>query len=153
MIKRVYVDNSVIGGKHDPEFAEYTEKLLHEFRIGLYVPVISNITAKEIQGAPAEVIQTFNELIEIAEAIELDEEAILLSQQYLKEGKFSRRMLTDTLHIATATVHRVDIVASWNLRDIVNLNKIVIYNAVNLKMGYPQIEIRTPQEILHASGI
>lgn len=58
MIKRVYVDNSVIGGKHDPEFAQYTKKLFHEFRMGLYIPVISNITAKEIQGAPVQVIIT-----------------------------------------------------------------------------------------------
>ncbi|MBI4549081.1 MAG: PIN domain protein [Ignavibacteriae bacterium] len=149
MIKRVYVDNSVIGGKHDPEFSNYTEKLFREFRAGLYIPVVSNITANEIQGAPAEVIKTFNALFEIAEAIELNEEAVYLAQRYIQEGKFSKRMLTDALHIATASVHRVDILVSWNFRDVVNLNKIVLYHAVNLKMGYPQIEIRNPQEILH----
>jgi hypothetical protein len=31
----------------------------------------------------------------------------------------------------------------------VNLNKIVIYNAVNIKFGYPLVEIRNPREILH----
>ncbi|MBI1806141.1 MAG: PIN domain protein [Ignavibacteria bacterium] len=149
MIKRVYVDNSVIGGKHDPEFAEPTEKLFREFRSGLYLPVISNITTKEIQNAPAHILRAYNDLSEIAEFIELSDEAVQLSQSYIKEGKFSKRMLADTLHIATASVHRVDIVVSWNFRDIVNLNKIVIYNAVNLKMGYHQIEIRNPREILH----
>jgi hypothetical protein len=149
MIKRVYIDNSVIGGKHDLEFAESTEKLFREFRLGLYLPVISNITAREIQGAPPQILQVYDDLIEIAEFIELNDEAARLSQSYLNEGKFSKRMLVDTLHIATASVHRVDIVVSWNFRDIVNLNKIIIYNAVNLKMGYHQIEIRNPREILH----
>ena len=51
MIKRVYVDNSVIGGVHDMEFAESTDKLFREFRLGLYLPVISNITANEA-GVP-----------------------------------------------------------------------------------------------------
>lgn len=149
MIKRVYVDNSVIGGKHDPEFSGPTEKLFREFKLGLYIPIISNITAKEIKGAPPHIFQVYENLREIAEFIELNEEAVQLSESYLKEGKFSKRMLADTLHIATATVHSVDIVVSWNFRDIVNLNKIVIYNAVNLKLGYHQIEIRNPREILH----
>lgn len=149
MTKRVYVDNSVIGGIHDLEFVEPTKKLFREFRLGLYIPVISNITAKEVLDAPPHVLEAYNDLTEIAEFIELTDEAVQLSQSYLKEGKFSKRMLADTLHIATASVHRVDIVVSWNFRDIVNLNKIIIYNAVNLKMGYHQIEIRNPREILH----
>ncbi len=67
----------------------------------------------------------------------------------MKEGKFSRRMLVDTLHIAIASINKIDILVSWNFRDIVNLNKIVIYNAVNIKCGYPLVEIRNPREILH----
>ena len=149
MIKRVYIDNSVIGGVHDIEFAESTDKLFREFRLGLYLPVISNITANEVRGTPPYVIQTYKNLAEISEFIEVTDEAVQLSQSYLKEGKFSKRLLLDTLHIATATVHRVDIVVSWNFHDIVNLNKIIIYNAVNLKLGYHQIEIRNPREILH----
>ena len=88
-------------------------------------------------------------VFEIEDNVEVNEEAITLSRNYLKEGNFTNRMLTDTLHIATASVHKVDIVTSWNFRDIVNLNKIIIYNSVNLKMGYPQIEIRNPTELLH----
>nr|VFK18718.1 MAG: hypothetical protein BECKLPF1236A_GA0070988_102042 [Candidatus Kentron sp. LPFa]VFK33262.1 MAG: hypothetical protein BECKLPF1236C_GA0070990_101993 [Candidatus Kentron sp. LPFa] len=37
---------------------------------------------------------------------------------------------------------------SWNFKHIVNLERIRGYNAVNLKQGYPMIEIRTPLEIL-----
>jgi len=32
---------------------------------------------------------------------------------------------------------------------IVNLNKIHLYNGVNLKKGYPLLEIRSPMEVLH----
>ena len=128
---------------------EATNKLFREFRLGLYIPVISNITASEIQGAPLNVVQAYNDISEMAEIIEVSEEAVRLSHEYMKEGEFTERMLADTLHIAAATVHGTDIVVSWNFRDIVNLNKIVIYNAVNLKMGYHQIEIRNPMEILH----
>ncbi len=58
-------------------------------------------------------------------------------------------MLVDTLHIAVATVNKIDILVSWNFRDIVNLNKILIYNSVNIKSGYQMIEIRAPREVIH----
>ena len=35
-----------------------------------------------------------------------------------------------------------------SFRHIVNLNRIKGYNSVNLKMGYPILEIRTPQELV-----
>src|SRR5437867_8639516 len=113
MVKRVYVDNSVIGGKFDREFKLSTEKLFREFRLRLYVPVVSNITANELQGAPSHIVRVYDDLVELGEVIELNEEAVRLSQLYLKEGKFPLRMLVDTLHIATASVHGVDIVVSW----------------------------------------
>jgi len=121
--------------------------------LGLYVPVFSEVTEDEIHGAPAEVISTFEELREIAEWITLTADVIPLAQQYLKDGKFSKRMFADTLHIALASVNRVDILVSWNFRDIVNLNKIVVYNSVNIRMGYPVIEIRNPREILHEKNL
>ncbi len=50
----------------------------------------------------------------------------------------------DARHIATATVHHVTVLVSWNFRHIVNLERIHVYNSVNLRYGYPMLEIRTP---------
>jgi hypothetical protein len=57
--------------------------------------------------------------------------------------------MVDSQHIAIATVNRVDILVSWNFKHIVNLTKIRLYNSVNLKYGYPLLEIRSPREIIH----
>lgn len=54
----------------------------------------------------------------------------------------------DAQHIATATVHKVDALVSWNFRHIVNLDRIRRYNSVNLRHGHPMLEIRTPQEVV-----
>lgn len=54
----------------------------------------------------------------------------------------------DAQHIALATVSRVDVLVSWNFKHIVNLERIRGYNSVNLKAGYPLLEIRTPQEVI-----
>ena len=38
--------------------------------------------------------------------------------------------------------------ASWSFKHIVNLDRIRLYNAVNMKTGLSILEIRTPREIL-----
>jgi len=43
----------------------------------------------------------------------------------------------------------MDVLASWNFKHIVNLNRIKGYNAINLKLGYPTIEIRSPLELIY----
>jgi len=45
-------------------------------------------------------------------------------------------------------VSRADVIASWNFRHIVHLDKIRRFNAVNMIHGYPAVEIRSPKEIV-----
>ena len=40
------------------------------------------------------------------------------------------------LHIAIATAAEVDVLVSWNFRHIVRLDKIRLFNGVNLGLGY-----------------
>ena len=69
------------------------------------------------------------------------------SSTYAK-GVTRPSMHVDALHIATAVVARVDVLVSWNFRDIVNAAKIRGYNAINSRLGYPVLEIHTPREVL-----
>jgi hypothetical protein len=55
---------------------------------------------------------------------------------------------TDDLVGEERTPDCVDVLVSWNFKHIVNLRRIHLYNAVNLKEGYGMIDIRTPQEVL-----
>jgi hypothetical protein len=50
---------------------------------------------------------------------------------------------------AIATVNRVDTLVSWNFKHIVKLSRIRAFNAVNLKLGYPELEIRSPLEVYY----
>ncbi len=58
-----------------------------------------------------------------------------------------RRRQADAAHIAFASSARVDVLVSWNFKHIVNLQKIHVFNAVNVRLGYPVLEIRTPLEV------
>jgi len=113
------------------------------------VAVLSDITLQELEIAPEAVKSQLKELApDCREYVTLDGEAVQLAQAYLREGVLTEKYLLDAQHIAVATLGRVDVVVSWNFKHIVNLNRIRLYNSVNLKLGYPMIEIRSPREVL-----
>ncbi|MBI9038504.1 MAG: hypothetical protein JEY97_10255 [Bacteroidales bacterium] len=80
--------------------------------------------------------------------VELTEEAIKLADLYIKEKVVGKSSLEDCRHIAIATINKVDVLASWNFKHIVNLDKIKGYNSVNLRHGYSMIEIRSPKDLI-----
>ncbi len=66
---------------------------------------------------------------------------------YIAERVVGQTSLADCQHIALATINKADVLASWNFKHIVNLERIRGYNSVNFREGYQMIEIRTPNEI------
>ncbi len=149
MQQRIYIDTSVIGGYLDIEFQEWSRKLFDEFKRGRKIAVISDITIDEINNARQEVRDLLNLIPEEhKEYIFKDEETEYLAKTYLKEGAIPAKSHEDALHIAIATINKVDVLVSWNFKHIVNLDRIRKYNAINLMHGYTIIEIRNPREIL-----
>jgi len=56
----------------------------------------------------------------------------------------------DAEHIAAATIAEVDIVVSWNFRHIVNFDKILKYEGVNLLHRYKPLRIHSPKEVIQS---
>lgn len=79
----------------------------------------------------------------------MTEEAIKLADTYIIAKVVGKTCLEDYRHIALATINRVDVLASWNFKHIVNLEKIKGYNSDNYRLGYPMIEIRSPKDLIH----
>jgi predicted nucleic acid-binding protein len=149
MKQRVYIDTSVIGGCFDIEFEEWSNRLFDDFKSGKKIAVISDITLDELSDAPVHVQDNFKSIPENSlEILISDKDSRNLADLYLLEGAVSRKYYEDALHIAISTIHQVNVLASWNFKHIVNLDRIRLYNAVNLKNGFTILEIRTPREIL-----
>ena len=149
MVQTVYIDNSVFGGCFDDEFSKYSNLLFKEIKIGKFKPVISDLTILEIEQAPDFVQKVLKSIKKHIEILYFDEEADELAFQYISEGKLSKKLLIDARQIAIASINKIDIIVSWNFKHIVNLDRIKLYNSVNLKNGYPLIEIRSPRDIIH----
>jgi hypothetical protein len=146
---RVYVDTSVIGGCFDKEFAKESLALVQAARDGRFVLLLSDLMGDELRGAAPEKQAVVTALPpEAFEAVVRNDETARLRDAYLLAEVVGPRHAVDAHHIALATVWRADLLVSWNFKHIVHWDKIRGFNAVNLREGYPPIEIRSPQEVI-----
>ncbi len=145
--QRIYIDTSVFGGHFDNEFKEHTIPLFERVKAGEFVILYSTVTQDELENAPENVKELVKNLkADLAEFIEITEEAVDLATEYITEKVVGQTSFADCLHIALATINRADFLVSWNFKHIVNIERIRGYNSINIKKGYKQLEIRSPRE-------
>ena len=145
----LYIDTSVIGGYFDVEFEVETKMLFESVLNNEFDIMFSNITEDELLNAPEQVRQLLSNIPERNKTrIELSGEAVQLADTYISENVVGKTSRDDCFHIALATIHKADILVSWNFKHIVNVIRIRGYNAVNMKLGYPTIDIRSPKELI-----
>ena len=150
---RIYIDTSVLGGCFDPEFAPWSNGLMRDFRVGRHMPVLSDVTAAEVASAPAAVRDLHQEMLGLAGVVLPMTSAVLtLVTQYEARKILGAKFRADMQHIALATIAGVDTLVSWNFKHIVRLEKIRLFNAVNVESGYGELGIRSPREVTTYEG-
>jgi len=146
---RLYFDTSVFGGIYDIEFREETQLLFEMVKNGEIICVYSDLCEFELDKAPEKVIEHFLNLDKNqTEYVEITEEINELAEEYIKEKVVGETSIDDCRHIACATLNKVDYLISWNFQHIVNIFSIRGYNAINIKNGHIQLDIRSPKEII-----
>jgi predicted nucleic acid-binding protein len=149
MKQRLYIDTSVFGGFFDEEFSELTKPLFERLQNGEFELLFSAVTQDELNTAPERVRKLVTSLkTENTEFIETNNEAVELATNYIAEKVVGQTSFADCLHIALATINRADYLISWNFKHIVNVWKIRGYNAINIKNGYRELEIRSPRDFM-----
>jgi hypothetical protein len=150
MKPRIYIDTSIVGGYFDAEFEVATKALFERFENGEVIFVVSDMLELELIGAPERVRQLLlNFSKDNFVHVSLTAEANDLALKYIEEKVVGKTSLEDCRHIALATISKVDILASWNFKHIVNLERIKGYNSINLRLGYQMLEIRSPLDLSH----
>ena len=150
---RLYLDTSVMGALFDvemPERIRITRELLDLIVEGRHVGVISNIVLEEIDQSPKELKEKLvNEIRKVPfQVIAEDENSADLLEIYEQEDFIRKGARLDLRYLSVATVYGVDAVVSWNFRDIVNIRTRRAVHSVNLRLGYPLIEIVSPEEVV-----
>lgn len=149
MTQRFYFDTSVFGGVYDIEFDEPTILLFEKVKLGEVICMYSDLTVGELDNAPKRVGEYFEALpTQHMEYVRMTDESLALARHYISQNVVGETSFDDCVHIAIATLHKADILVSWNFKHIVNVYRIRGYNSVNLRQGYTTLEIRSPKDVI-----
>lgn len=150
---RYYLDTTIFNfvfAEGDAEKKGITVKLFKDLPLiaeGIY---ISNEVVREISRADEPRRSQLERLIREANPLllEVDIEAEELAERYIKEGIIPARYRSDALHIAVAVINGIEAIISWNYEHIVKLKTRIMVNGVNRLLGYHEIEICSPEEVV-----
>ena len=127
----MYADTSVSGGVFDAEYSASNSAFFDRVKSGGFRLVVSPVIRPEISPAPRAVKDLYEEFTILAEVVDLTPAAAELQSAYIEHRIVSPKYEADALHVALASVSGCDALVSWNMRHIVQMNRIRGYNAVN----------------------
>lgn len=145
---RYYLDTSVFGGCFDRLFARESNQLIEAAIEGKFTVLISQVVLAELEPAPERVRAIATRLLAAEyELLVPDAESDDLWDAYMAAKVVGPRWADDARHVANATTARANLIVSWNFKHLVNVVRIREFNAVNMRLGYPMIDIRSPRDL------
>jgi predicted nucleic acid-binding protein len=112
----------------------------------------SELVASESRRGDKITAQKRLDLLRDIPELRITEEAKNLARSLIKNGVLPSSAGADALHIAVATVHKIEYLLTWNCRHIDNPTTKPIVRDICISEGYICPEICTPLEILEFGG-
>jgi hypothetical protein len=78
----------------------------------------------------------------------LNEEAMELAQSFLDSGLMPEKAIDDALHVAVATLHRMDYLLTWNCRHIANAEILRGLTGLCGRAGFELPALCTPEQLM-----
>lgn len=151
-VPRVYLETTMFNYYFEKErdAHEDTVKLFNEIKAGKYQAFTSAYTIQELMKAPDEKQNLMLNLISEYNIVILDnsEEAEKLALNYQQQGVIPLGSTVDAQHIAIAAVNDLDMVLSLNFKHIVRKRTVTMTGLINANLGYRQVEIHSPMEVV-----
>lgn len=150
---KYYLDTTIFNfvfTEGDAEKKDITLKLFKDLPLIAEGVYISDEVIREISRADEPRKSQLEGLLRETDPllIEVDIEAEELAERYIKERIIPVRYRSDALHIAVAVINGIEAIVSWNFEHIVKLKTRVMVNGVNRLLGYHEIEICSPEEVV-----
>lgn len=156
---RLYLETSIISAvidEREPEKKELTLRLLDEIKKEEYELFISELVTVEIDKSSQQTALKLRDILKKLQPEELTitDEIKVLADKYIAEKIIPLKYVNDALHIAAASVNELDVIISWNFEHIVKLKTKREVMGINVFMGYKEIDIYSPLEVVKdVSGI
>lgn len=150
---RLYLDTSVVGAMFDLEPADRkeTEIFFESAKSRGDNLFISDVVLDEIARAPEHLRFSLIRIVNELRPLVLPEsrETLALADAYVTSRVVPTSSRDDARHVAIATVGGADALVSWNFKHLVNLRRRRLVHSVNVRLGYPLIELVSPEEVLY----
>ena len=147
---KVYMDTSVISALFDDRNQQrqvLTQRFFED--VDTFDAYVSELVLAEIDGTRD--VGLRSKLREIATRFKLlpiDEKDRTIAREYVRHGAIPPDYSEDALHISMASANGMDYLLSRNFEHIVKLKTRRIVSMVNASLGYPDLAIATPAELL-----
>lgn len=150
---KLYFDTSIISAacdEREPEKKALTLQLIKEIKTNKYEAYISELVKAEVDKSESEDAVKLRDIINELplEVLNLTDETKKLADNYVKQKIIPVRYVNDAVHIAVASVNDLDVIVSWNFKHIVKVKTKIEVKGVNALMGYKEIEIYSPLEVV-----
>lgn len=154
MKKRVYIETTIVSyltanPSRDMILAAQ-QQLTREWwhgRRSRYELYTSQVVLDEAgKGEPELAVKRMLALAEMPLVAPL-EPAIRLAEELLRRRLLPARAATDALHLAVATVHRMDVLLTWNCRHLANASLLIDVGRFVRASGFETPIVCTPTEL------
>lgn len=150
----IYVETSVWNfefADDAPQHQHATQRFFELARQGHFNLCVSELVTRELEAAPE---PRRSELLGLLAELQptlfpVDEEALGLAADYMRNEMVPPKYANDAMHIAVAVARDVDMLLSWNFKHIVKVKTRRVVNATSRIAGYKEIEICTPEEVIY----
>ncbi len=137
------------GGCFDPEFEDDSRQFFREVAEGRYVLLFSPTVVRELADAPVRLKQVLDKLPrQCLELTQQSEEVRDLVRAYIEFGVVSRPFVSAGEHVASATVAGADLAVTWDYKHILQVKKIMAYEAIDVLRGYTPPRLASPSQLV-----
>jgi predicted nucleic acid-binding protein len=119
-----------------------------ETRRSQFTLYISQVVLDEAAQGDSEMAVRRLEILQDIPVLELNEAIQELGAQFLTRSNLPAKASDDAIHIATATVHGLDYLLTWNCKHIANAQIQKKLTQIGLDFGYKLPTICTPYELM-----
>lgn len=143
----IYLDTSVISSLYDirtPERLKLTNEMWQH--LNNYEVYISEIVWLEIRDWPP-LSAKATDLLSGFKVLKVTDESKQLAKNYINQGAIPQKEYNDALHVAIASVNKINYLISWNFKHLVKVKTRILINLINAKYGYHSLELIAPPEL------
>ncbi|HZS05907.1 MAG TPA: type II toxin-antitoxin system VapC family toxin [Blastocatellia bacterium] len=149
-MQSLYLETSVVGAYLDKGESFRRDLTIRwwEHELPRYRASISPLVARELERTREPYRRGYLNLIKNLPRLEIPDEAAILADGYISRGIFQRKYLGDALHVALASLHKIDYLVTWNFGHLANVHRQARIKLFNTAAGFFVPEIVTPEFLI-----